>query len=602
MTKFEQFYREALRDLKKLIQRFPLAMLAAVASVVLGIIGIEIEQSGKEVPLGLMYTLMSLVLTFPMFVLAELISESLNWDVTKKYLLKLVPILIGVVYFFSLMLPYQEISERQGIEFFLLNVIFYFLILVAPFINNNFRSKLWNFSKQIIIRLFFSVLFTGVIFAGVSLAITAVQYLFELKIDNEIFIEIWISAVGLFGINFLLAGVPTLKEMNDEIDYPKLLKVCVQYILLPLLAVYGIILYVYTLRIIFTSAWPKEGVVQWVMVYGIGGFVTFALAKPLTMHVKLLKKIFTGFFISVLPLLIVYFSAIGIRISEYGVTVDRYLVVLFGLWLIPVTFYYLLSRKKHLHWLIGSVVICVLIFLYGPWNGYNISFNSQVQRLENLLIKNNLLIDGKLQKAPDNFSISEYTEIESISRYLYRSYEVEKINKWLGEENVELINKNILQKNGKTYYAHSRAFLQAINLIKIDSVIDKPAILFSYQPESDVFPVATYDYVYLFQGLSDDAVRFPEKFYRDTISTSLTTNELLIMKNSNILIEINLTDIAYKLIKKSTPYNIPIDDMIIYASNEKIEIKLLLSNLQFSLDNERPLIKTVSGLVAFSLK
>src|SRR3989339_667662 len=144
MTKFEQFYREALRDLKKLIQRFPLAMLAAVASVVLGIIGIEIEQSGKEVPLGLMYTLMSLVLTFPMFVLAELISESLNWDVTKKYLLKLVPILIGVVYFFSLMLPYQEISERQGIEFFLLNVIFYFLILVAPFINNNFRSKLWN--------------------------------------------------------------------------------------------------------------------------------------------------------------------------------------------------------------------------------------------------------------------------------------------------------------------------------------------------------------------------------------------------------------------------------------------------------------------------
>jgi len=562
MTKFEQFYREALRDLKKLIQRFPLAMLAAVASVVLGIIGIEIEQSGKEVPLGLMYTLMSLVLTFPMFVLAELISESLNWDVTKKYLLKLVPILIGVVYFFSLMLPYQEISERQGIEFFLLNVIFYFLILVAPFINNNFRSKLWNFSKQIIIRLFFSVLFTGVIFAGVSLAITAVQYLFELKIDNEIFIEIWISAVGLFGI----------------------------------------ILYVYTLRIIFTSAWPKEGVVQWVMVYGIGGFVTFALAKPLTMHVKLLKKIFTGFFISVLPLLIVYFSAIGIRISEYGVTVDRYLVVLFGLWLIPVTFYYLLSRKKHLHWLIGSVVICVLIFLYGPWNGYNISFNSQVQRLENLLIKNNLLIDGKLQKAPDNFSISEYTEIESISRYLYRSYEVEKINKWLGEENVELINKNILQKNGKTYYAHSRAFLQAINLIKIDSVIDKPAILFSYQPESDVFPVATYDYVYSFQGLSDDAVRFPEKFYRDTISTSLTTNELLIMKNSNILIEINLTDIAYKLIKKSTPYNIPIDDMIIYASNEKIEIKLLLSNLQFSLDNERPLIKTVSGLVAFSLK
>jgi len=42
------------------------------------------------------------------------------------------------------------------------------------------------------------------------------------------------------------------------------------------------------------------------------------------------------------------FYAIYLRINQYDVTINRYFVVAFGLWLLVISLYYVFSKKKYL--------------------------------------------------------------------------------------------------------------------------------------------------------------------------------------------------------------------------------------------------------------
>ena len=75
---------------------------------------------------------------------------------------------------------------------------------------------------------------------------TALKLLFDVSIHEELYVEIWIVTIGFFNTWFFVSGIPDDFDQLDTIyEYPKGLKIFSQYVLLPLLGLYLLILYSY---------------------------------------------------------------------------------------------------------------------------------------------------------------------------------------------------------------------------------------------------------------------------------------------------------------------------------------------------------------------
>jgi hypothetical protein len=66
------------------------------------------------------------------------------------------------------------------------------------------------------------------------------QSLLRIKIDWKAYYFLFLSVAFLFNTWFFLAGVPSdWQELETEYDYPSGLRMFVQFILLPLVTLYG---------------------------------------------------------------------------------------------------------------------------------------------------------------------------------------------------------------------------------------------------------------------------------------------------------------------------------------------------------------------------
>ena len=121
----------------------------------------------------------------------------------------------------------------------------------SPYIKSKSLNGFWNYNKILFLRFCSSVLFSAVLYIGITLALLSITLLFDFDIDEDIYAKIWIIIAGLFNTWFFVSGIPEDIEQLDNLQtYPKGLKIFTQYILLPLLFTYLLILYLYGGKII----------------------------------------------------------------------------------------------------------------------------------------------------------------------------------------------------------------------------------------------------------------------------------------------------------------------------------------------------------------
>ena len=98
-----------------------------------------------------------------------------------------------------------------------------------------------------------------------------------------------------------------------------------QYVLLPLVGIYLVILYAYGLKILFQWNWPQGWVSQLVLWYSVVSILSILLLWPLREKADSgwIKSFTSWFFRLLIPLLVMLFLAIFERIGDYGLTVNR---------------------------------------------------------------------------------------------------------------------------------------------------------------------------------------------------------------------------------------------------------------------------------------
>ena len=211
-----------------------------------------------------------------------------------------------------------------------------------------------------------------------------------------------------------------LKKPDDDLesyDFPYILKMLVKFVIVPLITIYTGILYIYFINVIISMKLPKGLISHLVLWYTAFSLFIIILITPLIKSDKFLgnfKKYFPYFSI---PLIFASLLAIFQRIYQYGITENRYYVLLLIFWL----FFCMISfiRNSKVAKILISLILCLVIAVYTPFNAERVSVYSQSQRLKRMLVKYGALKNGKISKITQNLTNRQGNQIYTVIDYIY---------------------------------------------------------------------------------------------------------------------------------------------------------------------------------------
>lgn len=418
---------DTLQVVRKTVNRFPFVIFVSVLLTILAIFFIH----NKDTAVDLYKLFSTLIIAFFVYIGATLFSEqknSLKGKIVISYLT-----LFFVFYYFVLA---TDISNMQQIKYFtqyflwLASAILF--VFFAPFIRNKTSTAIdfWNYCKRIFYSFFVTSIYSIAIYAGLSIALLSTNFLFDLNIDSIHWLELWIVTVGMFSTTFFLSRFPKV-GLSEEVNlYPKELKKFTYYVLAPLVCIYFLILYSYTAKILVSWVWPKGVVSSMILGFSILGIFTYLILYPLILVEARLQKISNIFFLILLPQIAVLFFALLLRISDYGITEKRYLLIVFGFWILVLSIYFLVSRVKNIRLIAISLFVIFFGISFGPWGISSVSEHSQINRLKNILEKDGILVEGHVQQIIVDPSYYDKNEISEIVRYLYENHGFKGIEPW----------------------------------------------------------------------------------------------------------------------------------------------------------------------------
>lgn len=409
--------REEIKNsLKDISSRFPLACIISFLVTIWFYIMIAwVSHNTEEI---IWKAIMSGVITFFLSVGVTLYLESKN-DLQKYSLLWQGLSLVFWILFYSFL---SSDLWGEDIIFFILTLFWVTsLLFSAPYLQ---YISSWAY-KELSYYIYFYRISTVLFMAGVvgsalalwgSLAIMAVTVLFDLwySIGGDLY-GYWISfALALATPLFALSEVPKKSDFEAKTySWNVFFEFLIRYIAIPFIYVYFIILYAYTIKVLLNfSDWPK-GEVSWMVIwfslfwYAIYMF-SYIFENTKASQSYALIEVFRKYFpYAVLPQTAMLFYAIGLRIWQYDLTVNRYFVVVFGLWLLVTSLYLILSKAKSLLYVPTLLTLFTLLVSLWPWSVYNLPLMRQTERLKNNLIEANILQDGTIVPLTDARDIDE---------------------------------------------------------------------------------------------------------------------------------------------------------------------------------------------------
>lgn len=418
-----QAIKSILSGLYLSIKRFPITILlsACVACILIAIS----ETNPTEDTLSKIA--MALSLGIPLSLCIKLFFERGNAKNSFKLLAGYaVGAVILVLYYFYLLDDFQMVEVTRYIA---VSLALYLTFIYIPYFPRKQRFEAYVIT--LFTGFFTTVIYSAVLYSGLSAILFAVDKLLGVRIQGEVYYYTFLLVVFLFAVSYFLAGIPLSTEESSEKSYPKLLKILLLYIVMPLISAYTIILYIYFAKIVITWQWPVNIVTNLVLWYSVIAIMVLFFITPIKSENKWADFFLKFFPKIILPVLAMMFISISIRIIAYGVTENRYFVIVLALWVFAVMLYLSFTKKLRNIIIPVSLALIALISVFGPLSSYSVSKHSQNIRFENILVKNNMLKAGKIEASSD-IPKKDKADISSILTYFNNNHNISDI-KYLPE-------------------------------------------------------------------------------------------------------------------------------------------------------------------------
>ncbi len=416
-------------ELLKTLRRWPLTILLAVAGTWL-----LMQTSNWKYNLhyerrdDLWRMIDGCYMTMLFTIAATVFAEVKGMRVVFKGCLLVLALLLGFAFYFTL----PEALGPRLMQILVLGLAIHWLIAVIPYVRRGSGPNgFWDYNRKLFLRSLQTMLYTGTLYLGATLALEAIEHLFGVDVNGRVYEDVWWFLAGTFSTVFFLAGFPRVFAQPESInDYPRGLKVFTQFVLLPLVTLYLVILYAYLFKIIFTAHWPSGWVSWLVLGFAVAGIFALLLIYPLRKEAanRWINSYSRFFYMALFPLIVLLWIAIWKRIQSYGITEWRYYVLVLGIWLVVMAGYFVFSLRKDIRLIPASLCLLALLSLWGPWSARAVSLAAQMGRLQAILEKNGLFVGGKVQRAKVQPSAADREAISSgldyvLDRHGYRVFQ-----------------------------------------------------------------------------------------------------------------------------------------------------------------------------------
>lgn len=305
--------------------------------------------------------------------------------------------------------PQVDITPIAISKYYALMLMSVLGIICMPFfIGKRTNVDFWNHAIQLLNRLIVSGFFSGVLTIGLWIAVSSLEFLFDVRVGSAYF-RVFLSVGVVFNLWYNLGGITEPEDLPKDPNLSAWALVITRVTLAPLLVLYFAILSVYVIKIVVLWQLPDGMVALPMLVYSAIGVLVFFLLHPEQENAKLpwVAWISKFFFYTLPPFLVLLGISIYVRIDEYGVTIPRFTVASVFAWLVLIDLLFIVKPKSRLAIILLSLMVFLLIGYVGLGTPLAISASqsSQVKYLMQLFEKNHAVKSGrliKLNQAPED--------------------------------------------------------------------------------------------------------------------------------------------------------------------------------------------------------
>ncbi|MCE2822262.1 MAG: DUF4153 domain-containing protein [Bacteroidota bacterium] len=384
--------------------RFPVTIVSAISTVAAFYVLInEVPDNNPWAKLAL-----TGVIGVPLSLCLKIYSETRNMNFASTIGLQMAGVAALAAYWYWFPdVNAPDIEYRGMPRHMAIFVTLHLICTVIPYTGRGSIRDFWIYNRTLLTNLVLGAIFSAVLFIGLSLALASLNALFDLNLDPKNFVRLFVFLVCIFNTSYFLFHFPKQYVFDqEETEYNAVFKNLGKYILIPVVGLYFIILYTYTIKIGLNWELPRGWVGSLVLGFSVAGILTYLLnyylketntTTPSALYHKWLWPVLT-------PMTLLLFIAIYRRIDDYGVTETRFLVALLGMWMLINCLYFIISRKDDIRFIPGSLAVFALIWIVG--NG-PVSDNNQKTRLLAALQKAGRMENGSIR--PDSTAIDSIT-------------------------------------------------------------------------------------------------------------------------------------------------------------------------------------------------
>ena len=422
-----EILKSKLQTLVKTIKIYPMVLFAIFIATIFSIMEIwKIEFNVLNSTLIVDLIISSLYFAMS-YMIVKLIITDKNIEITngqKALVYAIVSVIMGLLCYFLIIKVDKSLYLKNQIT----QMGLFFALFIGMFVAGHFNTEIdyADYAVKIILAIIESLIYCVTIFVGIVAILYTTKELFKLNFNlSNLIVTCAVVIFLLLNATIILSKFP-LKYCEENLKIKWLLpfKFLFTRIIAPLFLIYGSILLLYIIKVVVLKTIPNNIITNLILWYGLLSVVVLFVSK--TVEDKFIK-----IYDKVQPLILLILSgmmfySIGIRISYYGITEGRYMVVIGGVFIVISMIYYLFFNKKTYITIPTTLLILTLISSVGPVSAYNISKIDQKNRLEKMLIEENLLVNGEI-KPQKNINPAKIKEIKDKLDYFTRKHSAKEL-------------------------------------------------------------------------------------------------------------------------------------------------------------------------------
>ncbi len=415
-------FQERLKGLTYAVVRYPLTELFLIAVAVIIAVSIQTDADyGKQILACVTGAVLSASL--------QAFYERFSNKAPIRYILMGSGIVLTFGYYLILRSAPElsmEIGIRTWVAVFALCIAFLWIPVVQSSIS-------FNESFMAAFKAFFHAIFYAiVIYAGCVLIFLAIDNLL-MYVSGKVYAHMGNIVFVLFAPLYFLSLIPIYPgKRNRELDLeeirareeqihkasfcPQFLEILISYIIIPITAVYTIILILYIAQNISGEFWRNNLLEPMLVTYVITVILLYILSSRLENKFAVLFRLF--FPKVLIPIVLFQIVSSIIIMRETGVTHIRYFVILFGIFAVSASLVmsFIPVRKNGI--IAAMLISFSIISVIPPVDAFTVSRISQKNLLKSILVQNKMLKDNTIIP---NASISDADKKKIVSFVEYLS-------------------------------------------------------------------------------------------------------------------------------------------------------------------------------------